>query len=285
MNPETKIAFWGTPPLVTHYLDALLSAGMKPAVIVTNPDRPKGRGQEIALSAAKVWGLKNNVMVLQPEKLDDAFYEEFKSHNIGLSIVVAYGSILPERLLSMPKLGTLNVHYSLLPRYRGASPIEASILSGDKETGVAIQKMAKLLDSGPIVAEKFIPLDQDLTAPELRTQLSILGAELLVETLPKYMTGLLEAKPQEEANATFCTKIQKEDALLELSDANALQNYRKYRAYFEWPRTYFFYEVSTKKVRLIITKARFENGLFVVERVLPEGKKEMGYEDFKRGFK
>ncbi len=285
MNKETRIAFWGTPPLTAQYLDALLSAGMKPAIIVTNPDRPKGRGQELTPSAAKLWGLKNNVRVLQPERLDDAFYEALEEQKIGLSIVVAYGSILPERFIALPTHGTLNVHYSLLPHYRGASPIEAAILAGDAETGVSIQVMAPKLDSGPIVAEHAVPLDQNMTAPELREHLTEVGAALLIETLPKYMTGLQKPEPQDESRATFCTKIQKEDGFLDLTEGNPHTNYRKYLAYYEWPRTYFFYEALGKKVRLIITKASLENGAFVVERVLPEGKKEMSFEDFKRGFK
>ncbi len=221
---------------------------------------------------------------LQPERLDDAFYEELASYKIGVSVVVAYGSILPERFISLPIHGTLNVHYSLLPKYRGASPIEAAILAGDTETGVAIQKMVRTLDSGPIVAEKTTPIDPTMTAPELREHLSVLGAELLTEVLPKYLTGLLNAKPQDESHATFCTKIQKEDGFLDLG-SNPLQNYRKYRAYSEWPRTYFFYGEGAKKVRLIITKASYTDGVFTIERVLPEGKKEMSFEDFKRGIK
>ncbi len=284
MNPQVKIAFWGTPQLTTHYLDALVQAGLKPALIITNPDRPKGRGQEIALTPAKVWGIKNNVRVLQPERLDDAFFQEFLEYKINVSIVVAYGSILPERFIDVPQFGTLNVHYSLLPRYRGASPVEASILAGDKETGVAIQKMVRLLDSGPLIAEKNVSLDEHLTAPELREHLSVIGAQLLMETLPKYLTGLLVPTPQTESQATFCTKIQKEDGFLDLT-GNPVYLYRKYRAYYEWPRTFFFYEQNNKKVRLIITRANFVDGVFVIERVLPEGKKEMSFEDFKRGFK
>ena len=284
MSPEVKIAFWGTPDLCVHYLDALLSAGMPPAVIITNPDRPKGRGQEIGLPAAKVWGIKNNVKVLQPERLDEAFIQEFSRHNIGVSVVVAYGSIMPESLISVPRMGTINVHYSLLPKYRGASPTEAAILAGDSDTGVSIQKMARALDSGPIIAERTVAIDKDITAPELREHLSAVGAELLVETLPKYMTGLLNATPQDEGSATFCSKIQKEDGFIDLA-ADGITNYRKYRAYYEWPRTYFFFEQGDKKIRLIITKASYAAGAFTIERVLPEGKKEMDFNDFKRGLK
>ena len=284
MDTKPAIAFWGTPELTIHYLNALEQAGLKPALIITNPDRPKGRGQEIALTPAKVWGIKHNVRVLQPERLDEAFFQEFLEYKINVSIVVAYGSILPERFIDAPQFGTLNVHYSLLPRYRGASPVEASILAGDRETGIAIQKMVRSLDSGPLIAEKKVPLDEHLTAPELREHLSVVGAELLNETLPKYLTGLLTPTPQIDSDATFCTKIQKEDGFLDLS-TNPTYLYRKYRAYYEWPRTFFFFEQNNKKVRLIITKANFIDGAFVVERVLPEGKKEMSFEDFKRGFK
>ena len=125
---KLKIAFWGTPELTKTYLDALAKRGMLPVVIVTNPDRPKGRGHELAPTPAKVWALAHGVPVLQSEKRDDAFFEEFKKYGADISIVVAYGSLLPERFITLPKYKTLNVHYSLLPHLRGASPIESAIL-------------------------------------------------------------------------------------------------------------------------------------------------------------
>ena len=277
-----KIAFWGTPELTTVYLDALASSCMTPAVIVTNPDRPKGRGHELAATAAKVWGETHHVPILQPEKLDDAFYEKLKDLDVDLSVVVAYGSILAQKFIDLPKYKTLNVHYSLLPKYRGASPTEAAILAGEAETGCAIQVMERSLDSGPLIAQINTAIGPDETTTELRARLSCLGAQLLVETVPAYAAGVLVPKPQDESLATHCGKIKKEDGLLNLS-GNALENYRKYKAYIEWPRTHFFAERGGKKIRVIVATAHYENETFVIDRVLPEGKKEMSYADFLRG--
>ena len=284
MDRKPNIAFWGTPDLTTVYLDALGAAGMTPAVIITNPDRPKGRGHELAPTPAKVWGIVHDVPVLTPEKRDDAFYHELEKYDLDLSVVVAYGSILPERFINLPRRRTLNVHYSLLPRFRGASPTEAAILAGDTETGCSIQIMAKALDSGPVIAEEHTNIGNDETTPELRARLSDIGAKMLVDILPHYLIGETVAMPQNEMFATVCGKIQKEDALLDL-DAEGIANYRKYRAYAEWPRAHFFAWNGEKSLRVIVAKAHMEGDTFVIDRVIPEGKKEMDYSDFCNGLK
>ena len=276
-----KIAFWGTPALTTTYLDALTEAGMKPVVVITNPDRPKGRGHELAPTPAKEWALANGVPVLQPEKRDDAFFAELEKMDLDLSVVVAYGAILPERFIDLPKHKTLNVHYSLLPKYRGAAPTEAAILAGEKTTGVAIQVMAKSLDSGPIIATEELEIGEDENTTQLRGRLTQSGARLLVSTLPAYLSGKTHPTPQDESLATKCGKIKKEDGKLDLTQ-NAVENYRKYRAYCEWPRTHFFVQKNGDSIRVIITKAHFENNTFVIDRVLPENKKEVSTADFFR---
>ena len=282
---KARIAFWGTPDLTLSYLDALEAAGMTPVVVITNPDRPKGRGHELASPAPKTWAEARNIPVLQPLKVDDATIEALASYNLDLSIVVAYGSILPKRSIEIPKHGTINVHYSLLPKYRGAAPTEAAILSGDTETGVCIQIMQPKLDTGPVVAHANVHILPTETTPELRARLTETGAALLTWTLPDFLEGKLDAHPQDDSQATFCGKTKKEDGLLDLS-ADAIENYRKYRAYAEWPRTYFFAEKPDgSQLRVIITKAHLEEGIFVLDTVLPEGKKEMPYEDFVRGLK
>ena len=280
MSP--RIAFWGTPELCTVYLDALKDAGTPPVVIITNPDRPKGRGYELAPTPVKVWAEKYAIPVLQPEKLDNAFYSILKTYTLDISVVVAYGKIITEELINLPKHGTINIHYSLLPKYRGASPTEAAILAGDTETGVCIQKMAFKLDSGAIIAEARTPIGIDETTPELRTRLTTMGAKLLITALPAYLSGAITPQTQDESKATHVGKIAKESGLIDI-EADATLNDRKYRAYIEWPRTYFFAEKNGTRIRVIITKARLVDGQFVVERVLPEGKKDMSYEDFLRG--
>ena len=277
MNKNINIAFWGTPDLTIEYLDALNQAGLKPVVIVTNPDRPKGRGHELASPAPKLWSQNHNVPVLQPEKLDDDFYAQLSEFNLDISIVVAYGKIIPQRFIDIPKHGMLNVHYSMLPYLRGASPVESAILAGDTQTGISIQKMAFKLDTGPIIAEEMMDIHRDETAPQLRMRLTMQAKDLLIEWLPEYIEGNLVPKPQDESKATHCGKFKKEDGEID-PNGDPIQNYQKYRAYYEWPRTYFFVE----KKRVIITSATFENNTFVIQKVLPEGKKEIAYCDFLR---
>ncbi len=282
MEDRPRIAFWGTPELTRAYLDALEAAGLSPVVVVTNPDRPKGRGQELAAPPAKLWALERSIPVLQPEKLDDAFMEDLRRFRPDISAVVAYGSIIPEAAISLPPRGTLNVHYSLLPAYRGASPTESAILAGDTETGCSIQVMVPALDAGPVIAEERLSIGPDETTPELRARLTALGARMLADTIPKHIAGETAPVPQDDSLATRARKIRKEDALLDIENGDPARNYRAYRAYAEWPRVYFFARKNGTDTRVIITKAHFENGSFAIDRVLPEGRKEIAYEDFKK---
>lgn len=278
-----NIAFWGTPELTITYLDALKNAGYTPCVVITNPDRPKGRGQELTAPPAKDWALAHGIPVLQPEVLDDAFFETISSYELDISIVVAYGKIMPLRFIELPKHKTLNVHYSLLPHLRGAAPTESAILLGDTVTGSAIQIMRPKLDSGPLIAIQKTDIAEDETTTELRARLTTIGAELLVKTLPNYISGSCTPVEQDEANATHSRKIKKEDGHIQL-DGNGIENYRKYRAYIEWPRTYFFTQHEDKEMRVIIKKAHIEGDTFVIDRVLPEGKKEISFEEFQKSY-
>ncbi len=272
MQQHPKIAFFGTPDIARTFLDELIAAGMTPALVVTNPDRPVGREQILTPSSAKVSAIEHGIPVLQPEKIDDAFIAQLSKDSWDVFIVVAYGMIMPEALINLPKHGTLNVHFSLLPRWRGASPVEAAILSGDIETGVAIQKMRFKLDSGPIVAVEKTPIGNDETASTLRARLGDIGTKLLIDTLPQYLAGEITPKNQDESLVTKAPKMKKEDGEL-LENDDDMTKWRKYRAYYAWPGTYFF--VNGKRVK--ITSARFEDGTFKIERVVPEGKRETIY--------
>lgn len=274
-NMSKRIAFWGTPDLTLEYLNALEKSGNLPVVVITNPDRPKGRGHELASPAPKIWVTERNIPVYQPEKLDNEFFEILKKLDLDISIVVAYGKIIPQAFIDLPKYKTLNVHYSLLPKYRGAAPTESAILAGDNETGCSIQIMVFKLDSGPIISEEKIKIENDENTKQLRAKLTTLGAKILVENLPKYFSGKITPITQDESHATHSKKIKKEDGLID-PNSNAIENYRKFRAYIEWPRTYFF----KNDKRIIITQASLKNNEFVIEKVLPEGKKEIAYGDF-----
>lgn len=271
---NTKIIFWGTPELTLPYLETLEKEGYVISAVVTLPDRPVGRKQILTKPAPKIWAEERNIPVLQPEKLDQDFAEEIKKLNPDISIVVAYGKIIPESIINLPKHGTLNVHYSLLPRWRGATPVESAILAGDTETGVSIQKMVFALDAGNVIGENIIELKGNEFKEELWQTLSLRGAEILVRILPDYLKGTIKEKIQNEEEVTRAKILKKEDGLVSLKD-DAVTLWRKWRAFFPWPGLFFFDEEG-KRVK--ITEARFENGQFIIEKVIPEGKKEISWE-------
>jgi methionyl-tRNA formyltransferase len=207
--------------------------------------------------------------------------ETMQSHSFDLFVVVAYGKILPEKLINLPPFGTVNVHYSLLPKYRGATPVESAILNGDSETGVCIQKMQYKLDSGPILALEKFTIPHNITTPKLRDQLNLQASTLLPETIRHYVRNEIIPTPQDESGVTLCTKIEKEDGLLD-PDGHSILNDRKFRAYFGWPGSYFFVKQGERGIRVIIKDAELLDGVFTIKSVIPEGKKEMPYEVFKK---
>lgn len=271
-NKNIKFIYWGTPDVAERTLQILIDNNIVPALVITNPDRPQGRGMELLPTPVKVLATKYNIPVLSPEKINDDFAQDISKYDIDISIVVAYGSILPESIINFPKFGTLNIHYSLLPKYRGASPVESALLNGDIETGVAIQKMVRKLDAGDIVALEKFAINENISKDELRSELIELGANLLIKILPDYIENKITPVVQDENLATHCGKIKKEDGLINLND-NGITKYNKYRAYSGWPGVYFFQDNK----RIKITKAHLDNGQFVIEKVIPEGKKEIDY--------
>ncbi len=271
-----RFAYFGTPHVASDTLAILLERGFVPAVVVTSPDAPKGRGLTLTSSETKTLALAHGFPVMTPEKLDAQTIAEIIALGCDYAVVVAYGKIFPEELIAAFLLGVLNVHYSLLPKYRGATPLEAALLSGDAETGITIQKMVKELDAGDIIAQKATEIAPLETARELRERLIAIGASLLADTLPEYIAGRIQPIPQDASLATRTRKLSKEDGLLSL-DAPAEVNWNKYRAYADTIGTYFFDPPTGGGKRIKITAASFKNGIFVIERVIPEGKREMVY--------
>ncbi len=273
--------YFGTPYVAADTLEILYFRGLTPALIVTSADAPSGRGMKMTSSPVKEWALTHKVPVLAVETLDAEAQRAIQGYGASYGIAVAFGKILPEKLIeSFPK-GVLNIHYSLLPKYRGASPVEGALLAGESVTGVTIQKMVYELDAGDIVAAKETRILPTETTVELRARLIEEGANLLADILPTFEAGEIKEVPQDHSQATHSGKIAKEDGLLDLN-ADAQENWNKYRAYAESPGTYFFAERAGKKLRVKIKSARFENGVFVPERIVPEGKKETNYEEFKK---
>lgn len=272
MSSTHKFVYFGTPSVASETLRVLLEHGYVPALVVTSPDAPKGRGLVLTPSPVKELAQEHGLPLLTPEKLDAETIGTIRGYGCDLAVVVAYGKIFPEELIGAFPLGVLNVHYSLLPKYRGSTPLETALLSGEAETGVTIQKMVKELDAGDIIAQEATDISPSETARELRPRLIGLGANLLVGTLLEYMGGRLTPMPQDASRATRAFKIKKEDGLLDLS-APAAENWNKYRAYADSVGTFFF----EGDKRMKITEASLKNGAFVVERVIPEGKREMAY--------
>lgn len=297
MKQNLNFVFWGTPDVASETLEILKQNGYIPSLIITAPDKPQGRKMLITPPPVKVWAIKNNVPFMQPEDLmelsqiflsrgshsdlagfgegrrEEKFTRAELLQNIPeLFLVVAYGKIIPEEILNFPKLGSINIHYSLLPKYRGASPVESAILNGDTETGITIQKMEYKMDTGPVIAQEKIEILPNEKAFDLRQRLIKVGGELLVKTLLDFIDGKIKLIPQNENEATYCKKIKKEDGLIDLTD-DPIKNYNKFRAYSTWPRTFYFKDEK----RTIITDAALENNLFVIKKIIPEGGKEIGY--------
>ena len=289
-NKKLNFVFFGTPDVASETLEILKQSGFLPSLIVTSSDKPQGRKMIITPPPVKVWAEKNKIPYIQPEK-NAELLSMFSSEEFGLAvrsekklkeakhdlfIVVAYGKIISEDILKIPKFGSINIHYSLLPKYRGASPVESAILNGEVETGVTIQKMVYKMDAGEILAQEKVKIDATLQAPELRKRLIKLGGELLVKVLKTPSASghspFTGGEEQDESQATFCKKIKKEDGLLDLND-DPVKNYNKFRAYAGWPRTFFFKNGK----RIIITDAALENGKFIIKKIIPEGGKEKDY--------
>lgn len=264
--------FFGTPAVARDTLATLIERGFVPSLVVTSPDAPRGRGLAVTPSETKTLALEYDIPVITPEKLDAETVAAIAGLGCEYAVCVAYGKIFPEALISAFPKGVLNVHYSLLPKYRGATPLETALLSGDTVTGVTIQKMAKELDAGDILAQEATDIGDKETARELRLRLISIGADLLARTIPEYSEDKIVPVRQDASRATHAYRVKKEDGLL-LLDAPAKENWNKYRAYADTIGTYFF----ERGKRMKVAKASFKGGEFVIERVIPEGKREMNY--------
>ncbi|MBI4086451.1 methionyl-tRNA formyltransferase [Candidatus Kaiserbacteria bacterium] len=284
---SVSMVFFGSEPLAGGVLDELASAGLMPSLVVTGPDVPKGRKHILTPPEAKAWAEAHGVPALQPTSLkDEDQVAPLLNTDWDLFIVASYGKILPKRLLALPKHGTLNVHPSLLPLLRGPSPIRTAILTDARETGVSVMLMDQEVDHGPILAQARIeiaPEDWPMRATMLEALLAHAGGQLLAETVPLWLDGTITPEQQDHAQATFSKKIEKEDGRLDLAD-DPYQNLLKIRAYDGWPGTYFMHERNGKQLRVKVTDADLApDGSLRILRVIPEGKKEMNYEDFLRG--
>lgn len=231
-----RLVFAGTPDFAVPCLEALIAAGYPVAGVYTQPDRPAGRGRKLQQSPVKQLALRHDLPVIQPASLkrDPDAVEALRALAPDLIVVVAYGLLLPSEVLRIPSLGCVNVHASLLPRWRGAAPIQRAILAGDAETGVCIMGMEEGLDTGPVYHRLAIPIDPRETGGSLHDKLAALGARALVEALAGIADGSLAPEPQSQTGVTYASKLSKEEAAIDWSQP-ALSIDRQIRAFDPWP--------------------------------------------------
>jgi methionyl-tRNA formyltransferase len=295
----TKVVFMGSPDFSLPTLRAL-SKAYDVVGVVTQPDRASGRGRGLKPPPVKTLALELGIPLIQPEKLrQPEAMEQLRTWNPDLIVVAAFGQILKKDVLDLPPHGCLNVHASLLPRWRGAAPIHAAILNGDDETGVTIMKMDVGLDTGPMLSKESIRLTRDDTAGSVLEKLSHLGADLLIETLPEYLSGQLTPIPQPEDGMTYAPMIKKEDGELDFTlGVDELE--RRVRAFHPWPGAYMDPDGAILKIhRAHVERADalegqrlvWQNqpavgargGILVLDEVQPAGKKSMSGKSFLAG--
>ena len=301
VEKELKIIYMGTPEFSATVLEGLLKE-YKIRAIVTQPDRPSGREDKVKYSPVKEVAIKNAILTLQPEKIKDAV-DEILLLEPDLIITCAYGQILPKQLLDYPKLGCINVHASLLPKLRGGAPIHRAIINGYKETGITIMYMDEKMDEGDMISQKSLLIDELDTAESLHDKLSIMGRDLLLETLPSILNGTNQRTKQDASLATYGFVIKREDEKLDFSKTQK-DIYNRVRGLNSWPGAYCQFEGKIIKVWECyktnnyfgdkidgeITNiykdgigVKVSNGEIVLKVIQPEGKKKMLATDFANG--
>jgi len=232
---QNKILFFGTPEFAAIVLEMMIKSDFKPSAVITEPDKPAGRKQILTPSPVKQIALKYSLPIFQPEKLPE-IANQLRLLNPDLFVVTAYGRILSSEILKIPLYGSLNIHPSLLPKYRGATPIQAAILNGDESTGISIILMDEKIDHGPILAQQELKISK-ITYPELSIKLAVLGTNLLIDILPKFLAGEIEPAAQNHKKASFTKRIGKQDGKIDWTKSSQ-EIERMIRAYQIWPGTF-----------------------------------------------
>lgn len=299
-----KIVFMGTPDFAVPSLNALLISKKDIAAVVTQPDKPSGRGKKLTPPPVKTVALNSGIRVLQPERIkDEAFVNTIKEINPDVIVVAAYGKILPAKILHLPKYGCINVHASLLPKYRGAAPINWAIINGEKETGITIMQMDEGLDTGGILLQKGIEITKEDTAGTLSNKLSKIGAGLLIEGLSAIEKGGIKAIPQDNSKSSYAPMLKKEDGQIDWTKG-AEDIYNMVRGMDPWPGAFTYYKGELWKVWkvrhgdtgkgrpgeiLTADKDRIDvvskDSVISILEIQPANKKRMPVSDFLRGNK
>lgn len=292
----TKVMFFGTEDFSVPTLQKLIEANYKIVAAVTKPDTLRGRGHKLDQPAVKKIAVVNNIKVLQPAKVTEIL-PEIQKLQPEVGVLVSYGKIIPESIIEAFPKGIINIHPSLLPIYRGPSPIESAILNGDKVTGISIMSLEKAMDAGPVYLQEHIELSGIETKNELYDQFSRQGAKLLIENLPRILDGSIKSTSQDESEATYCQMITKSDGDLDPITMTADECERRIRAFIGWPKT----RINLLGKNIIVTKARVladfsgdkwpdvilcknNSALEITEIVSPNGK-QMKTADYFRGLR
>jgi len=298
---DTKIVFMGSPEFALPTLRALADH-FRVVGVVTQPDRPAGRGRKLSPPPVKTLAQALGLPVIQPRRLKEPqAMQQLAAWQPDLIVVAAFGQILRRTVLALPPRGCLNVHASLLPRWRGAAPIHAAILHGDRETGVTIMQMDPGLDTGPVLSQRSTPITPADTAGSLSQRLARMGAELLVETIPGYLSGAIQPQPQDDSRATYAPKLEKSAGALDFSQPVAALE-RQVRAMHPWPGAYLLWEGNrlrvhraapreipqplppgTRLIREGLPAVAGADGLLLLLEVQPAGKRPMSGGDFLNG--
>ncbi|MBI3494722.1 methionyl-tRNA formyltransferase, partial [Candidatus Saccharibacteria bacterium] len=294
------IVFFGTDSFSADSLEVLIECGFNIAAVVTKPDSAKGRSKELTPSPVKILAQKHSITVLQPDKVSE-ISKEIKNIKGPIGVLVSYGNLIPQEVLNLFEQGIVNLHPSLLPKYRGPSPIESVILNGEKETGVTFIQLTNEMDAGPIYYQAKFEIPKDQTASELYETLGFTGAIELKQILPEIMDGTLQPSPQDDTQATYCNLIEKKDGIIDWNKP-AQQIEREVRAYNIWPKS----RTKLGDVEAIITAARVTDGngnpgstelrgseliiycgkdCLSIDKIQPLGKKEMPVQAFLAGYK
>ena len=299
-----KIVYMGTPDFAVAPLEAIIKAGHEVTAVVTQPDKQKGRGKAVQFSPVKECALRHGIPVLQPVKLKEREeIEKLKQYPADIFVVAAFGQLLTEEILTMPRLGCVNIHASLLPAYRGAAPIQWVLINGEKETGVTVQQMAKGIDTGDMLLKKAVPIEAKETGGSLHDKLMAAGAELIVEALPKIERGELVPVKQEDEKSCYAGRLTKAMGLIDWKkDAVSIE--RLVRGLNPWPSAYTLYKGKTLKIWEAdviegetkekpgtvteIARDFFDvvtgEGILRVKSVQLEGKKKVSVRDFLLGY-
>lgn len=255
-----QVVFFGTSEFAVPALDSLLkSQEIEVKTVVTQPDKPTGRHQELTPTPVKLFLQKaerTDIPLLQPEALrkNDDFRELMQNLESDIFVVVSYGHIIPKNILNIPKYGAVNIHGSLLPRYRGASPIQQALLQGDTTTGITIMKLNEKMDEGPVIFLKRMPIEEKDTFETLYKKLAVLGGEFVVPATLDYIDGTLQPIPQDHARATNCEKIEKNDGLIDWEKMTATEIHNRIRAFTPWPGCFTYWQ--GKRLKLIEVEVR-----------------------------